>query len=133
MMNAARNASAVREPTVQELEGFRGLKDILVWAGIKGNPDVAFTQAGSLLVAIAGDEFQTMHAEEFASVAPPDVEEAISNWAYSPFEDDYGNGTPECNVYPTALVKGRARAAHRAARIWKNIEWSTNATTAYAA
>ena len=60
MMNAARNASAVREPAVQDLEGFRSFKDTLVWAGIKGNPDVAYTQAGSLLVAIAGDEFQTM-------------------------------------------------------------------------
>ena len=51
-MNAARNASAVREPTVQELEGPRGLKDILVRAAIKGNPDVAYTQAGSLLLPL---------------------------------------------------------------------------------
>ena len=28
-------------------------------------------------------------------------------------------------------MKGRARAAHRAARIWKSLEWSTLATTAY--
>ena len=32
---------------------------------------------------------------------------------------------------PNALIKGRARAAHRAARIWQKLEFSTNATNAY--
>ena len=76
MMNAARNP-AVREPTGPELQGFSGLKDILAWASLKGNPDLEYTQAGSLLYAIAGDEFQTVPAEEFAFVAPADFGEAF--------------------------------------------------------
>ena len=130
MMNTARNTSAVREPTDAELGSFQGLKDILAWAGIKGNPDLEYTQAGSLLFAIAGDEFQTVPAEEFASVAPADYEEALSNWKYSQHDEDFGNGNPECHLVPNALVKSRARAAHRAARIWKKLEFSTNATNA---
>ena len=63
MMNTARNTSAVREPTGSELGNFQGLRDILAWAGLKGNPDLDYTQAGSLLFAIAGEEFQTVPAE----------------------------------------------------------------------
>ena len=78
MMNASRNASAVREPSADELTTFASLKDILVWASIKGNPDLHYTQAGGLLYAMAGDEFATIRAEEFASVAPADFEDALT-------------------------------------------------------
>ena len=71
-----------------------------------------------------------MPAEEFASVAPADFEEALRSWRYSQY-DDYGNGNPECSIVPNALIKRRARASHRAARIWKGLEWSTTATNAY--
>ena len=35
------------------------------------------------------------------------------------------------NMKPPPLVKARARAAHRAARLWKHLEWSSQAVTAY--
>ena len=50
---------------------------------------------------------------------------------YSPYDDGCGNGTPESVIRPTAIVKGRARAAHRAARLWKGLEWSSQAVTNY--
>ena len=132
MMNAARNTSAVREPSQVELNEFSCLRDILVWASIKGNPDLYYTQAGSLLYAMAADEFRTIRADEFASIDPADFEEALSSWSFSKFDDDYGHGIPECDEKPTVLMKGRARAAHRAARIWNDIEWSAAAIQRYA-
>ena len=130
-MTTARIAAAVREPTDAELEKFQCLADILAWAGVKGNPDVEYTQAGSLLYAIAGDEYQSIPAVEFASIAPADFEEALSDWKFSQYDDNYEHGVPECNLVPNALIKGRARAAHRAARIWQKLEFSTSATNAY--
>ena len=131
MMNAARTASVVREPTDADLENPQRLADIIAWAGVKGNPDVEYTQAGSLLSAVAGDEHQTITAGEFASVAPADLEAALSDWKFSQYEDNYEQGVPECHLVPNALIKGRARAAHRAARIWQKLEFSTSATNAY--
>ena len=93
-MHPSRNASAVREPSTEELTAFTSLKDILVWASIKGNPDLHYTQAGGLLYAMAADEFTTIRAEEFASVAPADLEDALADWCYSRYDDDYGNGIP---------------------------------------
>ena len=58
MMTTTRNASAVREPNVDELESFRSPTDILTWAAVKGDPSVAYSQAGSLLYLLAGDEFK---------------------------------------------------------------------------
>ena len=113
MMDASRNASAVREPSLAELTGFTGLRDILVWASIKGNPDVHYTHAGSLLYAMAADEFKTIRAGEFASVDPADFEDALNNWSYSQFDDDYGNGIPDTDINPKAIVKCRARPARR--------------------
>ena len=62
-----------------------------------------YTQAGALLYAMAADEFRTIRAEEFASVAPADFEEALDEWSYSQYENDYGNGVPECDINPTAI------------------------------
>ena len=84
IMNASRNASAVREPSGEELQAFTGLRDILVWASIKGNPDLHYTQAGSLLYAMAADEFRTIRAEEFASVDPVDFEECSAQLNLQP-------------------------------------------------
>ena len=36
------------------------LADILAWSGVKGNPDVEYTQGGALLYAIAGEESKFM-------------------------------------------------------------------------
>lgn len=54
-----RNSTAVREPSNDDLERFRGLADILRWAGLTGDLDYRFLQAGSLLFLLgaAGDEF----------------------------------------------------------------------------
>ena len=131
MMTAARNASAVREPTKEEFESFAGLHDILRWAGIKGNPELKFTQAGSLMFAVASEEFATIRVDEFASVDQEDFEATMREWIYSAEEEDYGHGAPACTIKPNAILKARARAAHRAARIWQNLEWSTAALREY--
>ena len=131
MMTTTRNASAVREPNVEELESLRSLKDILTWVAIKGDPSVAYSQAGSLLYLLAGDEFKTMHADEFASISPADFEDSLASWMYSAYDSDYGFGAPDLDIKPPPLAKGRARAAHRAARLWKHLEWSSQAVTAY--
>ena len=55
MMTTARNVAAVREPSVEELQHFSSLRDILQWAAVKGDPTYAFSQAGSLLYLLAGD------------------------------------------------------------------------------
>ena len=67
MVAAARVAAAVREPTCAEMQEFDCLGDILTWAGVKGKSQHDFTQAGSLLKAIAGVEFQTITAGGVAS------------------------------------------------------------------
>ena len=67
-MTNTRNAAAVREPTTDELKNFRSLGDILTWAAVKGDPLLEYTQAGSLLQLLAGEEFTTMEGEEFASI-----------------------------------------------------------------
>ena len=131
MATAARTAAPVREPTDDEFEAFENLTDILAWAGVKGNPEVEYTQSGALMVAIAGDEFKTITAAEFASISSEDFEAALAEWKFSQYDNDYEFGTPDCNLSPNALIKGRARAAHRAARIWQKLEFSTNATNAY--
>ena len=131
MMTTARNAAAVRGPTDNELEKFGSLRDILIWAAVRGDPSVAYSQAGSLLYLLAGDEFTSMQAVEFASITPTDFEDALSSWMFSAYDADYGHGSPELNVKPPPLVKARARAAHRAARLWKHLEWSSQAVTSY--
>ena len=77
MTTTARTAAAVREPSDAELEQFESLADILAWSGVKGNPDVEYTQGGALLYAIAGEEFKSMSAAEFASISPTDFEAAL--------------------------------------------------------
>ena len=125
MMNTARNAAAVREPTVVELEKFGSLRDILTWAAVRGDPPVAYSQAGSLLHLLAGNEFTSMQAEEFASITPDDFEDALSSWMFSTYDADYGHGIPELTEKPLPLIKARARVAHRASRLWKHLEWSS--------
>ena len=39
----------------------------------------------------------------------------------------------ECNLEPNPLIKGRARAAHKAARIWQKLEFSTKSMNEYKA
>ena len=112
--------AAVREPSEKQLEEFSSLADIFEWAGIKGNPVVEYTQAGALLFAIAGGEFTSISADEFASISPSDFEAALGEWAFSQYEDNYELGDVVCELLPNALIKGRARAAHRAARIWRS-------------
>ena len=131
MAAMARNAAPVREPTAEELTEFHSLADILVWAKIKGNPLVGYTQAGALMEAIAGDEFEAMTAAEFASISAADFEAALADWKFSQYEDNIESGLPDCDLVPNALIKGRARAAHRAARIWQSLEFSTNDANAY--
>ena len=131
MMTNTRIASAVREPTPDELKTFRSLSDILTWAAVKGDPSLEYTQAGSLLQLLAGDEFTTMAGEEFASITPADFDDALSAWKFSVFDGDYGHGSPDLTERPLPLIKARARAAHRAARLWKHLEWSSQAVTAY--
>ena len=77
MATSARSAASVREPSDKQLEEFESISDIFIWAGVKGNPAVEYTQAGALLFAIAGDEFTSMTAEEFASISPGDFENAL--------------------------------------------------------
>ena len=127
MANAARAAASVREPTSDQLENFFNLADIFTWANVKGNPYVAHTQAGPLLVAIAGDEFASMTAAEFASISPEDFESSLGGWKFSQYDDNFELGPIECELLPNSLIKGRARAAHRAARIWQKLEASTAA------
>lgn len=38
---------------------------------------------------------------------------------------------PDLDVRPSAILKGRARAAHRCARIWQHMEWSQHACAQY--
>ena len=82
-------------------------------------------------MAIAGDEFKTMSAAEFASISSEDFEAALTEWKFSQYDDDYEHGIPDCDLVPNALIKGRARAAHRATRIWQQLEFSTEDTNAY--
>ena len=93
MSTAARNAAPVREPADDDLEAFDNLADILAWAGVKGNPVVEYTQSGALLVAIAGDEFKTISAAEFASISSEDFEAALAEWKFSQYDDNYEFGT----------------------------------------
>jgi len=83
------------------------------------------------LFAIAGGEFTSMSAAEFASISPNDFEAALGEWKFTQYDDNYEFGNVECGLLPNALIKGRARAAHRAARIWQKLEFSTSATNAY--
>ena len=63
---------------------------------------------------------------------PADFEEALTTWTYSAGDTDQHRGTePDMNMKPLALVKARARAAHRAARLWQHLEWSSQAVTSY--
>ena len=102
MMNATRNAAAVREPLVADLKAFRSLADVMTWAAVKGDPTWAGSQAGSLLQLLAGDEFASMEPEEFASISPDDFEEALVSWKYSEYDRGYGHGTPDLTVKPPA-------------------------------
>ena len=69
---------------------------------------------------------------EFASITPDHYEEALLEWKFSGDERDMMRGDdPDLNISPTPIITRRARAAHRAARIWKHIEWSTQACTQY--
>ena len=131
MMTTTRNAAAAREPTVVELEKHGSLRDILTWAAVRGDPSVAYSQAGSLLHLLAGDEFTSMHAEEFAFITPDDFEDALSSWMFSAYDADYGHGAPELTEKPLPQIKARARAARRAARLWKHLGRSSQAVTAY--
>ena len=79
MMNAARNASAVREPTQDELNIFGSLSDIMAWVAVKGKLYLEYTQAAALLYHLAGDEFRTVQAEELASVSLADFEETLTS------------------------------------------------------
>ena len=128
---ASRVAAQVREPSNEDLQGFDNLADILVWAGVKGNPQCGTSQCGALLMAIAGDEFKTMSAAEFASISSEDFESALVEWKFSQYDDDYEHGVPDCDLVPNALIKGRARAAHRATRSWQQLDFSTENTNAY--
>ena len=69
MAAMARSAAPVREPTADELQSFQTIADVMIWAKVKGNPLVNYTQAGALMEAIAGDEFETMTVAEFASIS----------------------------------------------------------------
>ena len=91
MMTTTRNAAAVREPTVDDLEKFGSLRDILTWAAVRGDPSVAYSQAGSLLHLLAGEEFTSMEGEGFASITPADFEDALSAWRFSIYDGDYGH------------------------------------------
>lgn len=131
MMINTRIATAVREPTPDELKNFRNLSDVLTWAIVKGDPSWEHTQAGSLLHLLAGDEFTTMEGEEFASIIPADFEDAVAAWKFSIFDGDYGHGRPDITERLLPSVRTRARVAHRAAQLWKHFEWSSQAVTAY--
>ena len=85
------------------------------------------------LFAIAGEEYTSMTAEEFASISPEDFESALGVWTFSQFDDNYEMGSVECNLEPNPLMKGRARAAHKAARIWQKLEFSTKSMNEYKA
>lgn len=131
-MTNSRNPAAVREPSIADLQGFGTLGDILAWAGMKGDPEYAYSQAGSLLYLLAGDGFYSIKSIEFASITPADFDDTLKDWKYS--EDNYDmqrGDDPDMNIKPTPIVKARARAAHRAARIWNHIEWSTQACASY--
>ena len=82
----------------EDLQGFDNLADILAWAGVKGNPQCGTSQSGALLMAIAGDEFKTMSAAEFASISSEDFEAALAEWKFSQYDDDYESGTPDCDL-----------------------------------
>ena len=128
----SRNPAAVREPSIEYLQGFGTLRDILSWAGIQGDPEYAYAKAGSLLYLMAGDEFYTIESIEFSSIAPSDFDDTLKGWKYSDDNYDMQRGDdPGMNIKPTPIVKARARAAHRAARIWNHIEWSAQACTSY--
>ena len=95
MMTTTRHASAVREPTPDELKTFWNLSDVLTWGAVKGDPSLEYTQAGSLLQLLAGDEFTTMEGEDLASITPADFEEALAAWKFSVSDGDYGHGAPD--------------------------------------
>ena len=109
MMTNTRIASAVREPTPDELKNFRNLSDILTWAAVKGDLSLEYTQAGSLLHLLAGYDFTTMEGEEFASITPADFEDALSVWDFIIYDNDYGHGSPDMTERPLPLVKASAR------------------------
>ena len=115
-MTNTRNLAAVREPSTDDLAGLKDLDDIITWSGLKGDPSCAFSLPGSLLYLLAGDEYFTIDASEFASIAPDDYDEALRHWKYSLDERDMMRGDdPGLTISPTAIVKARARGAHRAA------------------
>ena len=131
-----RNAAAVREPSNGDLEKFRSLGNVIRWAGLTGDLDYRFSQAGSLLFLLgaAGAEFDggVASAADFASISPEDYEDTIHNWMYS-VESTNGHNDydPDLGVKPNAIVRGRVRAAHRCAHIWQHLEWSSQACTQY--
>ena len=118
MMLNVRNVAAVREPYNEYLERFRGLEDVIRWAGLIADLDYRLPQAGALLhlLGAAGDEYAGGVASpaEFASISPTDFEETLQLWHYGMDSSDMQRGDrPELSIRPTAIVKGRARAAQR--------------------
>lgn len=73
LMTNARNAAAVREPTIEDLVRFRSLEDVVRWAGLIGDIDYRFSQAGALLFILDADGYTS--PAEFASIAPTDFKE----------------------------------------------------------
>ena len=67
---------------------------------------MAYSQAGSLLYLLAGDELKTVQADEVASISPADFEDSLASWMYSAYDADYGHGAPDLDIKPPPIVKG---------------------------
>ena len=85
--------SDVREPTSEQLQGFESIEDLFAWAKAKGRLDWPGSKAGSLLRVVAGDEWDDVEIDDFASVAPVTYERLHDRWRYSDVEPDGSDGS----------------------------------------
>ena len=75
MLNAQNPAARFNE-----LARFNDLDDIITWSGLNGDPSYAYSEPGSLVYLLAGEEFPSIDAVEFATITPDDYEEALRDW-----------------------------------------------------
>jgi hypothetical protein len=124
-MSQSRN---VIEPTKGEWEGLSTLTHLLAWARIGGEVNMPGSKSGTLLVALGADA--DVRIEDIASIDPDDFEDALASWLIGP--PDTGAGVDIPQVSPSAIDKGRARALHKACRIFVGLEYSKADTEEWA-
>ena len=131
-----RCATEVRDPTDEEVAGFRQLSDLLTWAKIKGQLECPGSRAGALLRLVARGEWPECEIADFATVSPGAYDELLEHWLYcsegsGDHLDDKHYREEFSDETPGAMLIGAAHALHHACRIKAKIVYTRQATDAY--